>query len=203
MDWFNPIYLWENLWENLWFPVKIFPQKPIHWIGSKWPKFFRISMEMRQQALWFTKKKGYHKGRLWASPCSYFGSQISRLVESPVRHFFTRFFHIAHEKLSWDISPRHFREIFPAIPSPEYHLLNPHNLLRPAKKQSYSIFPCEYSTLFNINIMNSSCFRPICVWKWGNPKSSGLSHFPNDGYMSRVISHETYPFYHISQLFIF
>ena len=177
-----------------------FPAETNPLIGSKWPKFFRISMEMRQQALWFTKKKAI-TGRLWASPCSYFGSQISRLVESPVRHFFTRFFHIAHEKLSWDISPRHFREIFPAIPSPEYHLLNPHNLLRPAKKtQSYSIFPWEYSTLFNINIMNSS-FRPICVWKWG--KSSGLSHFPNNGYMSRVISHETYQFYHISQRFIF
>jgi hypothetical protein len=85
-------------------------------------------------------KRGYHKGSLCASPCSYFGTQISRLVKSPVRHFFTRFFHIAHEKLSWDISPRHFREIFPAIPSPEYHRLNPHNLLRP-------IFPREYSLI--------------------------------------------------------
>ena len=33
-------------WENLWFPVKIFPTKPIHWLGNSQQLFLQIAVHL-------------------------------------------------------------------------------------------------------------------------------------------------------------
>ena len=162
MDWFNPI-----------FNGKIYG--------------FRLRFSRRNQSIWLGQNGRSSSEFLWRWDNKHFGLHKKGLSQRqtlsfPLQLFWnpnlkigqisgSTLFHQVLSHRTWKTVVGYFTKTFswdfpsnpkPGIPSTE----------------STQPFTPYFSTGIFINIMNSS-FRPTCGWKWG--KSSGLSHFPNDG----------------------